>query len=45
MQNRGIMDVVECQQIIVNEYTGKKQGIGKHVDCDVFGVFPMQFPY
>lgn len=37
MESQGIMPIKECEQIIVNEYAGRKQGIGKHVDCDVFG--------
>jgi alkylated DNA repair protein alkB family protein 8 len=37
MEKRGIMTKEQCQQIIVNEYVGQKQGIGKHVDNDIFG--------
>jgi len=37
LEKEGILPVAQCQQIIINEYVGPKQGIGKHVDCDVFG--------
>lgn len=36
LSKEGYIPEEQCQQLIVNEY-GRKQGIGKHVDCDVFG--------